>query len=91
MIGYLFDIHPKTERQFETQKWLAGFDKTGLYGRWMQARSLDERNRRLRKRYNLRWNAIRYPWISGVTSQGEAYIQGTTAYRVAHNLSKLYK
>lgn len=87
--NYFTDIHPKTEGQYNDQKFFAGMFP--YYGNWMQSRSQDERNRHTREQYSLDWSDIRYPWLSGVTSGNTSNVYGSASWQFSKNLSRLYR
>lgn len=87
--NYWFDTHPKTETQYNRQRFLAGIFP--WYGEWMRGSSEDERNRHNRDAYGIGWSDIQYPWLSGVTSGNRYQTAGSASWQFSKNAHRLYR
>lgn len=68
VLNALYTTHP-TERQWKYQQNFASFPVAGgIYRDWMVGRSTNERNDYTRDLYGIKWEDIKYPWLSGVTN-----------------------
>lgn len=68
ILSSLYNIHP-TKRQWELQQNAASLPFAGgVYRDWMVGRSTNERNDYTRDLYGIKWDDIKYPWLSGVTN-----------------------
>lgn len=86
--NYWFDTHPKTETQYNRQRFLAGI--IPWYGEWMRSSSETERNRHTRDVYGVGWSDIQYPWLSGVTSGNQYQTAGSGSWQFSKNIGRLY-
>lgn len=68
ILNSLYNIHP-SKRQWELQQNAASVPVAGgIYRDWMVGRSTNERNDYTRDLYGIKWDDIKYPWLSGVTN-----------------------
>lgn len=86
----LWNIHP-SKGQWNYQQHIAGLDPTGLYERYMVARSKDEKTSKTLDYYNLDWSDITYPWLSDLSGGNTQKVLGSATWQFSQNMKRLYR